>query len=68
MTANADSVAPLLAPLNAGGNKSRELAHELLQSDGLEERQRKVLTLFLYPEGATPETIVDLSLAGIPRS
>ena len=66
MTANADSVAPLLAPLNAGGNKSRELAHELLQSDGLEERQRKVLTLFLYPEGATPETIVDLSLAGDP--
>ncbi|NBU75025.1 MAG: serine/threonine protein kinase, partial [Planctomycetes bacterium] len=66
MTANADSVAPLLAPLNAGGNKSRELAHELLQSDGLEDRQRKVLSLFLYPEGATPETIVDLSLAADP--
>ncbi len=66
MTANADSLAPLLAPLDAGGNKSRELARELLQSDRLEDRQRKVLSLFLYPEGATPETIVDLSLAGDP--
>lgn len=66
LTANADGVRALLPALEGNNQLARKIAKSLLAADDLDPHGRQILALFLYPEGATPESLVALAAPGEP--
>lgn len=66
LTANADGVRAILPALAGDSALAKKLARKLLDADAIDPEGRQMITLFLYPDGATPENLVSMAVSGEP--